>query len=385
MNLHIKKWCSIAAFSVPLSLASVNLHAERSTLPWEFKGLDYEGFYIYGQVGHASSDISRDNIEDGLQEIDASIETVWIEESSEAWGAGAGYFFNNWISAELGWLDLGNRSVHLDEDSTFPSSGYDYYPQSGKGLSLGAIGHIPLGGRFYAGPKVGIFGWKDDNAKTDNDGVDLWYGLEFNYRLDEYVNIFAGWQQFDLSRQNVDFFSIGLRYRFGQQDSVEISDTPIVVIDSDGDGIVDLFDQCPYTPKIYQVDDEGCTLFEDELFEYRLVINYANDSSFIDEKYDIKIKELFEFMAEHDIKNIIVEGHTSESGSKSYNEALSLRRAKSVIDELSRKYSLDRNIFVPIGKGEMQLLDKSGTEVADAINRRTEVAVGKIIKREVMR
>ncbi len=97
MDLRIKQWGSFAV-AVPLGLAAVSLHAETTTMPWEIKVNDYQGFYVYGQIGQASADTSRGEVEDGLQAIDSSIESVWIEESGVAWSAGAGYFFNNWLS-----------------------------------------------------------------------------------------------------------------------------------------------------------------------------------------------------------------------------------------------------------------------------------------------
>lgn len=195
-----------AVIGSALSLMSVTATAGAEKLPWEFSNDEYQGFYLYGQLGHASANLSRGEAQSGLQSLDGTINAVWLEEGGEAWSIGGGYFLTDWFSMELGWIDLGSRSLKLNQAATYPDNGYKYYPQSGEGISLAVLGHIPLGAHFYLTPKLGVYVWEDESGiKSDADGTDIWYGAEVNYRLDEKLSIFAGWQQFDLPRQQVDF------------------------------------------------------------------------------------------------------------------------------------------------------------------------------------
>lgn len=366
---------------------------ERAALPWEFSGSSYQGLYLYGQLGTARSDTSREEIQEGIQLIDEDVNVVSVKRGSPAWSLGAGYFIQNWLSAEVGYIQLGEKDLKLSQDAAFDDTEQKavdtLYPQSGKGPSVGLVAHIPIYEELYLGAKVGAWYW-EENASLSADetsGTDIWYGLEASYRLDDNLSIFAGWQGFEMPRQDVNLMSIGLRYLWGEQKPV-VAAAPVPAPkpkDADKDGVTDSKDQCPDSPMAYAVDAKGCTLYNEEVLEYRLVIHYENDSSVIAPKYDAKLQELFEFMDEHNLKNIEVIGHTSAPASKAYNQRLSLRRAKSVVNELSQRYGVAKSQFVPIGKGESELLIQADTDEAHAQNRRTEVVVGKVVKKPVQR
>jgi outer membrane protein OmpA-like peptidoglycan-associated protein len=69
---------------------------------------------------------------------------------------------------------------------------------------------------------------------------------------------------------------------------------------------------------------------------------------------------------------IVVVGHTDTVGSNAYNEALSLRRASAVKDELSR-LGVSPDAISTSGKGESELLVQSGDGVKEPQNRRATI------------
>lgn len=72
--------------------------------------------------------------------------------------------------------------------------------------------------------------------------------------------------------------------------------------------------------------------------------------------------------------NIIIIGHTDSTGSDSYNQALSERRAESVAAYLVGRGVLDRRIQVG-GAGETQPIASNATPEGRAMNRRVEMQI----------
>ncbi len=72
-----------------------------------------------------------------------------------------------------------------------------------------------------------------------------------------------------------------------------------------------------------------------------------------------------------DIRVIDVIGHTSAPASEAYNQKLSEERANSVARVLFQN-GIPEKLINPVGMGESQLLDLSGTSAAEEVNRRVE-------------
>jgi len=77
----------------------------------------------------------------------------------------------------------------------------------------------------------------------------------------------------------------------------------------------------------------------------------------------------------NDIERIEVIGHTSAPASDAYNQALSERRANSIVEFMANEVGIERSKFSATGMGESQLLDPSGTKAAQVVNRRAEFIV----------
>ena len=73
-------------------------------------------------------------------------------------------------------------------------------------------------------------------------------------------------------------------------------------------------------------------------------------------------------------KRWLLVGHTDSQGARSYNQALSLRRADAVRAYLVEEFRFDSRDIVAEGRGEDELLDAASlTEAAHSVNRRVEV------------
>lgn len=103
-----------------------------------------------------------------------------------------------------------------------------------------------------------------------------------------------------------------------------------------------------------------------------------NNIFFDYDKYELKpeslpeLNRLYNFLTKASKYNIIIEGHTDNAGSESYNNELSLKRAYSVRDYLINK-GIPSSRITAVGYGFLKPVVEGGTEEADAKNRRVEI------------
>ena len=139
-------------------------------------------------------------------------------------------------------------------------------------------------------------------------------------------------------------------------------------LDSDGDGIVDGRDECPNTPAGATVTDTGCAV-KIVLENIRFELNSDRVSS----EYSSVLQRIASSIkARGDIKSVVVVGHTDATGSASYNQTLSEKRARAVADYLVDQ-GVDRVLVTTKGMGESSPVADNATAEGRARNRRVEL------------
>ena len=132
-------------------------------------------------------------------------------------------------------------------------------------------------------------------------------------------------------------------------------------IDSDKDGIEDDLDKCPGTPKGASVDDKGCWLIDDVLFDF--------DKAQIKSEYFHILEEVAEVMKQNPALKMEIDGHTDIIGPERYNNTLSIRRARAGRDYLADKGISPDRITIR-GFGYSQPKTTNETDEGRAKNRR---------------
>ncbi len=180
-------------------------------------------------------------------------------------------------------------------------------------------------------------------------------------------------------------------------------ETNILVRDSDGDGVTDLWDECPDTPANMTVDDFGCHQeieepmavdpFGDEMVEestptvteptpllepeLRPAINafFAENDATLSEEQKVALQPVVDFLNESPSNAIQLYGHASLKGNRDYNQALSLKRAQNVADWLATAITTEglESRFSVIALGEDSPAIDNNTDAADQANRRVEI------------
>lgn len=140
--------------------------------------------------------------------------------------------------------------------------------------------------------------------------------------------------------------------------------------DSDGDGVSDGLDKCPGTPEGAGVDSEGCKV----AVSITTNVNFDSDSSEVGGDSKAKLDAVADIlMANPDVRVRIV-GHTDSVGTDEYNMGLSLRRANAVRDYLAGTGVAGARMSVS-GKGEAEPLVSNDSRSGRAVNRRVEFEV----------
>jgi adhesin transport system outer membrane protein len=141
--------------------------------------------------------------------------------------------------------------------------------------------------------------------------------------------------------------------------------------DADGDGIKDDKDLCPDTPAGTKVDASGCPLKD---------ITVIKGVYFDLDKYNLRadalprLDEAVATLQRYPEIKVEVAGHTDYLNTDEYNQVLSERRAKAVMDYFISK-GVDTNRLSAKGYGESNPIADNETEEGRAKNRRVELRI----------
>ncbi len=106
-------------------------------------------------------------------------------------------------------------------------------------------------------------------------------------------------------------------------------------------------------------------------------VHFAYDRADLTDKGRAQADEMAEAVEDPALKTrrFRVIGHTDEHGADAYNQGLSERRARAVRDYLVEHHGIDAGRITAEGHGKRDLLYHGGSDQAQAMNRRVEIAV----------
>lgn len=163
---------------------------------------------------------------------------------------------------------------------------------------------------------------------------------------------------------------VGISYLWGQSFDYSLQQR-----DSDGDGVPDVKDACGGTPINIEVDGIGCTVTVDSTIYQTLYVEFDSNQSTLSAEFYSDIEKLAVIMEQYPAGLMLLEGHTDNMGSDSYNMQLSYARASEVRNVLVQEFNIDPRRIEAVGAGEGQPIASNDTEQGRAANRRVEVVV----------
>ena len=115
-------------------------------------------------------------------------------------------------------------------------------------------------------------------------------------------------------------------------------------------------------------------IHSDNSFKANKNVEYPYNEYSVDPNYKLFLDSLTQFIQLNDNLDIVIEGHTDNIGSESYNLTLSEKRATSVLNYLINK-GIDKSRISIIGIGELRPIATNSTARGRALNRRTETFI----------
>ena len=128
-----------------------------------------------------------------------------------------------------------------------------------------------------------------------------------------------------------------------------------------------------------RIKDKGDGIFNVQETPRGILLNLKNlhfvaDKAELLHGEDKKLDEIAAVLKTLTFKTLFVEGHTADVGDKSTQHGLSLRRAKTVVDELTKR-GIPAGVFIYSGAGGSKPIASNETEAGRAQNRRVEITV----------
>ncbi|MFI3245073.1 MAG: OmpA family protein [Ferrimonas sp.] len=145
--------------------------------------------------------------------------------------------------------------------------------------------------------------------------------------------------------------------------------------DPDQDGVITAREQCNNSIPSAQVDNNGCGQQQQFRAQRELKVAFPNDSADIDSRYHQEVKQIAMFMHQYPETTITIEGHSSNIGTRIYNQQLSLRRAEAVRSLLINQFQVASSRIIAKGYGFEQPLDPSDSPNAHQRNRRVMATI----------
>lgn len=145
-------------------------------------------------------------------------------------------------------------------------------------------------------------------------------------------------------------------------------------LDSDGDGVPDARDRCPNTPAGTAVDASGCLVLFKEGRKSLILegVHFADAKAELTAESTWILDNVAASLLAHQAVRVVVEGHTSSTGARTFNLGLSWARAEAVREYLiGRGVSPDR--LVARGFGPDRPIATNSTSEGQAKNRRVEL------------
>lgn len=150
---------------------------------------------------------------------------------------------------------------------------------------------------------------------------------------------------------------------------------PVVVVDTDGDGVEDGADQCPDTMAGALVDEQGCHLTLERSVNETLNVQFESGGASVKASSISDIERIAKVMTEYPQTALVIEGHTDSVGSADANLRLSQQRADAVKAVLVEHFNIDASRIAAVGRGEYEPVADNDTPEGRAQNRRVETEI----------
>jgi outer membrane protein OmpA-like peptidoglycan-associated protein len=173
----------------------------------------------------------------------------------------------------------------------------------------------------------------------------------------------------DLQQEHIDACKQAYLLAVADVEKALIPPPPPAVVDGDADqdGVPDSRDDCPDTPLGTTVDSKGCPKIPS-----LEGVHFEHDKSVLTATARSILNDVASIIEKNSHIRLDIVGHTDATGSDSYNQALSERRAAAALEYLVST-GVASSRLSSSGRGESAPIADNGTQDGRAANRRVEL------------
>lgn len=183
------------------------------------------GFYVGGSFGQSKvNDFNGADIDAELLAGYGLTSSTSTDDTDTGWKAFAGYRFSKHLAVEGAYTNLGETTANTV--ITAPGAGTINTTLEAGGLTVSALGILPLGSNFSLFGRLGVNFWNIDvtatgagsggaaSASDNDDGTDWVYGVGAAYSINKNLSLRGEWERYDFGDGDVDLLSAGVSWSF---------------------------------------------------------------------------------------------------------------------------------------------------------------------------
>jgi OOP family OmpA-OmpF porin len=346
-----------------------------TSLTSSFAYADESGWYIGGDIGQSRAHLNEQKIADDV--IPAPFTNTYLDHNTTDGGYKiyGGYQFNQHISIESGYFDLGDFQFnHI----TVPDGLLKTNMQV-RGINFDVVGHLPLSEKLSAFARLGVTYALTQDTFTGTGAANVLggklsdrdtfpkAGLGLQYAFNDSWAMRVEAERYRISNaitdhNEIDLFSVGVVYKFGgdkKPAAVVAAPAPVVAP--------------PPAPRVEKV-----TISATELFKF--------DSAEVSQHVELE-QLTTSLKASAEPQEVKIVGYTDRLGSEQYNQSLSERRAEAVKNYMVGK-GIDSGRLTTEGKGEkdpvVNCSEKNKEKLIECLQPNRRVVIDNVtVEREV--
>ncbi|NRA71661.1 MAG: OmpA family protein [Gammaproteobacteria bacterium] len=321
-------------------LASASVMAEQTDVE--------KGWFVQGDVAQAKS-YGQEGIYSDLR----------MSEKRRAWKTSTGYRFNNNIAVALSYADMGVVEDFVNRAALESIAG--------NATGLSAIYNIPFSNSVNAHAKLGYAHFSGRNNRLSN-GSHAWhrtsdnaafFGAGMSFDLNKNLSLMLDWERYRFDSKT-DLASVGLRYTFGDITKPAAKPAPVPVYVKP-EPVVEAPKPEPKPEPVIELKPLQVNVF------------FTNDSSELtSETLDVLAQAKSQLVNDR-LDSVNVAGFASAVGDSEYNQALSERRAKAVVEYIRNNWNVASDKVSVVANGEDMLINEDNTN--NSRDRRVMVKV----------
>lgn len=336
-------------------------------------GAQFErGFYLGGALGLARGAVDAGEMNQRMAQLGYDANAEVHDQNRMSWSLDTGYRWNRYVETQLGYTDLGEVSTRLSgsaaDINNYLNSANLVHPRTGSGYQFALLGRYPLSDKTFVYGRAGLF-MVDADYRATTDGANArrsdserseFFGLGIGRELAERWELRLGVDRFTVEDENIPVAALGFIYKFSGAKRPAPAPQPTLAATP-----------AP-APEPTPAEQLAAPV------SITLAVNFATNSAQLAETSMGEIIKLADFMKRYSATRVVLEGHTDNRGSDTYNQNLSSRRAQAVRDALVERGGIAPERVDFIGYGETRPIANNNSAAGQDANRRVMAEISNV-------